>query len=441
MLDGRQRSNLRPGLKVQIVLKQDQRSGKLTSGVVKDILTPSANHPHGIKVRLQDGQVGRVKQILLGLCLLGLAGFSANTAASAPRQYADLRHITLNQANANPTFSLALKPNEHSMLVYAQAQQKNEKLTLLEITGPEGEVYHAYDPKEETLEGDHLQEAIENTGELSVYLPLSPKFPLKPGQYSLKFQTASGKKLKQVGAILRSGPLPSRQAIDMTFWFLSKNKALQAPSATQKYVQQVRSQVNQILSPHGLQMGKMTLKQGTPAMIQSYAKLQTRDDGKIESDICQDLAKRTEPFRQLNVAILDEIQRSPSEEAADAGENVGFALGMPGLLPLPDSRWSCVVIAYDPEDPHQGGTLWHESSHLMGLVHTTEEAGDGFDPLSDTPECPAETYDKDADGLVDSEECAQRDAANYMFWEGNGKQMTAEQAWVVKRHPLFYPLP
>ena len=63
-MDGRDRRNLRPGLTVDIVLKKDQRSGKLTRGVVRDILTKSARHPHGIKVRLIDGQVGRVKQLL-----------------------------------------------------------------------------------------------------------------------------------------------------------------------------------------------------------------------------------------------------------------------------------------------------------------------------------------------------------------------------------------
>jgi len=55
---------VKPGDVVLIVLKQDQQSGKLTKGVVKDILTRSPNHPHGIKVRLEDGQVGRVKQIV-----------------------------------------------------------------------------------------------------------------------------------------------------------------------------------------------------------------------------------------------------------------------------------------------------------------------------------------------------------------------------------------
>lgn len=59
----RERKNIKPGMTVAIVLKQDQRTGKLTTGVVKDLLTNSANHPHGIKVRLTDGQVGRVQSI------------------------------------------------------------------------------------------------------------------------------------------------------------------------------------------------------------------------------------------------------------------------------------------------------------------------------------------------------------------------------------------
>lgn len=58
------RANIKPGLVVLIVLKQDQATGKLTKGIVKDILTNSPSHPHGIKVRLQTGEVGRVKEIV-----------------------------------------------------------------------------------------------------------------------------------------------------------------------------------------------------------------------------------------------------------------------------------------------------------------------------------------------------------------------------------------
>ncbi|MFZ6029576.1 MAG: YwbE family protein [Chloroflexota bacterium] len=58
------RKHIKPGLRVRIVQKQDQASGKLTEGIVREILTNAASHPHGIKVRLEDGKVGRVKAVV-----------------------------------------------------------------------------------------------------------------------------------------------------------------------------------------------------------------------------------------------------------------------------------------------------------------------------------------------------------------------------------------
>jgi len=63
-MDGQLRANIRPGLRVRVVEKQNQRTGKLTEGVVQRILTKSPDHPHGIKVMLENGVVGRVKEIL-----------------------------------------------------------------------------------------------------------------------------------------------------------------------------------------------------------------------------------------------------------------------------------------------------------------------------------------------------------------------------------------
>jgi uncharacterized repeat protein (TIGR03833 family) len=63
-MNGQNRSDIYPGLEVDIILKKDQRSGKLTRGIVKDLLTSSAYHSRGIKVRLEDGQVGRVAEII-----------------------------------------------------------------------------------------------------------------------------------------------------------------------------------------------------------------------------------------------------------------------------------------------------------------------------------------------------------------------------------------
>jgi len=66
MTDGRTRSNIQPGVRVRVVEKQNQRTGKLTEGIVQRILTNSPTHPHGIKVMLDTGIVGRVKEILEG---------------------------------------------------------------------------------------------------------------------------------------------------------------------------------------------------------------------------------------------------------------------------------------------------------------------------------------------------------------------------------------
>jgi uncharacterized repeat protein (TIGR03833 family) len=63
-MDGKKRADIKPGARVRIVQKQDQRSGRLTEGVVSTILTNSSTHPHGIKVRLTNGIVGRVQEIL-----------------------------------------------------------------------------------------------------------------------------------------------------------------------------------------------------------------------------------------------------------------------------------------------------------------------------------------------------------------------------------------
>jgi len=69
-MNGNYRKDIKIGLEVDIVLKTDQRTGKLTRGIVSELLTSSPSHPHGIKVRLENGQVGRVQNIVIGPCKL-----------------------------------------------------------------------------------------------------------------------------------------------------------------------------------------------------------------------------------------------------------------------------------------------------------------------------------------------------------------------------------
>ena len=90
-------------------------------------------------------------------------------------------------------------------------------------------------------------------------------------------------------------------------------------------------------------------------------------------------------------------------------------------------------------------TIIHESAHFLGLAHTTDEDGRSFDFLSDTPQCSAATADADGDKTVDVKECALFDANNLMFWQSGVEQaavtLTAQQTWLLRRHPLFHPAP
>ena len=90
-MTGKNRRDIRPGIEVDIVMKQDQRSGKLIRGIVKDILTRSAEHPHGIKVRLTGGQVGRVKKVWPG------SGSAANIRQCSQRDF-EMIYSIINEA-------------------------------------------------------------------------------------------------------------------------------------------------------------------------------------------------------------------------------------------------------------------------------------------------------------------------------------------------------
>ena len=85
-MDGRERKNVRPGLEVEIVLKQDQRTGRLTRGVVRELLTRSAHHPHGIKVRLMQRSRARPRIKLERLVQPHLSGLDITELALASRQ-------------------------------------------------------------------------------------------------------------------------------------------------------------------------------------------------------------------------------------------------------------------------------------------------------------------------------------------------------------------
>lgn len=125
---------------------------------------------------------------------------------------------------------------------------------------------------------------------------------------------------------------------------------------------------------------------------------------------------------------------------------LGFAAGIPGPLGVPDTAGSGVMLSYDTHLDDEGAldtrllgeTMAHEVGHQLGLFHTTEESGDSFDVMTDTPECDLATFDENGDGAVDALECQDVDGRNFMFWvadEFAQDQLSAEQARMLTRSP------
>jgi hypothetical protein len=129
----------------------------------------------------------------------------------------------------------------------------------------------------------------------------------------------------------------------------------------------------------------------------------------------------------------------------DAG-TLGISPGIPGAVGVPETAGSGVVLSVQGHQDDRGRldvrtlgeTMAHEAGHTLGLFHTTEAGGTSFDVLDDTPECDARTRDRDGDGEVSAEECADLDGKNFMFWvSGSFRQdrMSAGQADVLDRSP------
>lgn len=383
----------------------------------------------GIKRTL--GQMG------LAFCLLIPSPF---TAVAHPT-YSDIRVIKLGTPKPLQTINLDVKPNEISLLFNGRSTSPDDEITILEITDPQNEVIYGYDPKTDEIQGADFDQFLHGFGELTLFMPSSSKQKLRPGTYQIKLTTKSGRALQEAGAILKSGSHKGTLAFDLTFWILSHHPTLQSPLKQQKMVNRIQKQIESITRPYGLKLGQVNIKVGSPAMTDKYASVSLNEDEELRSDICQQLANQTEQFRQLNIAILDEIKPTQASNGKDENEFefYGFSPGLPGMMPAPNARWSCVLLAYTKENANErGAILWHEISHWMGLFHTTEEDGTSFDPLTDTPECPVEAFDQDGDGFVDDAECAAQDGHNYMFWVGQGKEMSQQQSWVLRHHPLFY---
>lgn len=378
------------------------------------------------------------KLFLAGLAL-GLLAITAslqaqNTPAAGCKPTSGGDGVRLVELGAlkNGEASFTLKPGDISVLFTAIADDLKDEVALLSLTIPGGTSWYSANLGSDEFKSPVFSSLAVQQGELVVYLPLDKAFDLKPGDYKLRVATNSGKPIGDAFVVIRSGLADCPMAIDLNLWVLSGDPQLSTPAGQNAIGQKIRAAVDKILGQQNMRLGKLKFMQSTAEEKKRYAKINSEE----ESDLCEKLyAKVGGEDIGWNMALVE-----------DAGQGtLGFS-PVPGSVLVPDSNNSCAVTAFDTHEgdfDDLGATIVHEGTHFLGMMHTTEKDGKSFDPIGDTPKCPAGQFDKNADGELSADECASAGGTNYIFWNPNpgATGITPGQAWVMRRHPLFYIAP
>ena len=384
--------------------------------------------------------LGILAVVLLVLAIVVIGGDDdSGTSANEPvpgASVADLRRESPGHFDAGEPIPVTLQEGDVSFLLTAVADDQNEFVAIESVTDPDGEVIYAIDESGE-LSGGLTDNFLEAEGEVSVLAPVHPGLDVRPGTYEVTTSVPA-----EATVLIKSGEAAADvpQFIDLNLWRVSPD----IDTATLE--QEVRTRVDEVLGNQNLTVGSVNLVEADPADVDRFAEI---DEGQA-SEVCSAMTAAVGESRSLDLAILESITKP------DGGTLLGFSAGLPGSSPAPGVTKTCTLAATrGVELPTFAATLVHEGSHFMGLTHTSEANGLLFDDFDDTGECDisADGRDNDelgipgtSDGEVDEAECGEAGGGNnYMFPSSGGlfpqDEMSPDQAWALRRHPLVYAAP
>lgn len=329
------------------------------------------------------------------------------------------------EQTADGVWSVSVPTDADSMLVVAHGTDLTDVVTMHDVVAPDGA----------SLADSLLFE--DNVGEYSLLLPRWQEEALVAGTWRFELSSPGG--VQRVDVVFTTDTTGKR-AIDATFWVVSDHPDVSS-GRRQALADAFRATGDAAFGPHDLQVGDLRFLDAADDVRAAHAQLPLPSSGDDVAlrELCEAMDAAVGDRTSLHVAIVDAII---DDEALDA-QTEGNAAGIPGAAGILGASTSCVVIIVDGDRPllEMSDVVWHEAGHLLGLPHTTEFSGDAFDFFLDTAECDVDVFDRDGDEFLDADECRSADGDNLMFHDGDGVTLSGEQAWLLRHHPLFHPVP
>ena len=366
----------------------------------------------------------------------------------------------LSEANRVGAIEIDIAAGDVSFFLDFGLANKGTTILVTELTAPSGSVIYRSD-RSGNVTSEFTATPYGNNGDAGLMFPLTPQQTLEEGSYIIKIERENNARISTLRAIVKS--VNEGEDVDMLSHTLDLNVFVTHSDTSRFGVMAVRELfdsryrdvIDRIMLVHQIRLGTVTIVQANEAQRTAFSELNEEAE---ESDACNAALAGFNNDIALNLVFVNEI-------VSGDGGVAGFS-SSPGSLNGDTAANRCFFVsqaAYDEStgltqsqsDGMQAGNVLHEAGHFLGMPHTTEESGTQFDFYNDTAECDAATFDGMdntmfnvlgvRDGSVSDHECGiSGGAGNFLFYAGHQDflpfEMSAEQAFLFRRHPLARPV-
>ena len=362
-------------------------------------------------------------------------------AAVGPTETIDLGIINVVSTALSVPVTVTVPQNAISIdFVGVAVSDPTARVVVYHLDSPSGRVYDYASSSSSLMK----VQAPAQPGGFSVIVPNTPTVPLGPGAWTIEL-LATKPTTVSVKVLLKRSPTPSPTlgTINLNLFFVGVPGLSASSAQSDANFQAVINVIRTVYSQVGVTIGSLSYIDVTGSAATMYGDLN-------ESDLGALMRLSNLPGAQANAASIFFVH-TITGGVLQGYTILGESAGLPGV-PIPGSPQSGLAVAMSDFPAGQvniGFVCSHELGHWLGLFHTTESGGTTFDPLPDTAQCSAGTYDVNHDGIVTATECSGVDGSNLMFWATDASVslglMTPNQGFVMLRHPLVatsapYPL-